>query len=53
MPKRIEPHLSRLHPDRKGIELAPNLPGSVGNQVQGDGLTFDGHLTLEQTTTAH
>lgn len=37
----------------KGIQISPNLPSTVGNEVQGDGLTFDGHLTLEQTTTAH
>ena len=37
----------------KGIQLSPDLPAAVGNEVQGDGLTFDGHLTLEQTTTAH
>jgi predicted ribosomally synthesized peptide with SipW-like signal peptide len=36
-----------------GIQLSPNLPSSVGNEVQGDGLTFDGHLSLEQTITAH
>ena len=37
----------------KGIQLSPSLPSTVGNEVQGDGLTFDGHLTLEQTITAH
>jgi hypothetical protein len=37
----------------KGIELAADLPSTAGNEAQGDGLTFDGHLTLEQTTTAH
>ena len=37
----------------RSFEVAPNLPSTVGNSVQGDGLSFDGHLTLEQTVTAH
>jgi hypothetical protein len=36
-----------------GIQLSPNLPDTVGNSVQGDAISFDGHLTLEQTVTAH
>jgi spore coat-associated protein N len=34
----------------KGIEIDGNVPASAGNEIQGDSVTFDGHLTLEQST---
>lgn len=37
----------------RGIQLSAELPASAGNEVQGDGVAFDAHLTVEQTITAH
>ena len=32
------------------VEFDANVPATAGNEIQGDSVTFDGHLKLEQAT---